>query len=671
MAKRHPTTDYWPTELDAEAAEAELTELLERANPSLRPVELATVFDDGATRVLRAADLGGELEGLPPTASVEVLVTAVRTTVDGVNTRALVWLNTRSAPPAQVSLGLDVTWSRDEGGLKLEGMVLTDYEEVHANGPLFADVTMNAFGANAFFESEMNRGIDDYYMRIDRRAGTSFQGMQGVAVGDANGDGLEDLYVCQQVGLPNRLMLHNADGTATDAASAAKVNYIDVTRAVLFVDLDNDGDQDLAQGIGPLLVIAYNDGAGVFKDQLIFEHEGQEQIYSLSAADADGDGDLDLYAGRYALEGVMHGVPTPYHDADNGAANAYWRNDGARAFVNATDEVGLGEPNTKFTLASLWDDFDDDGDLDLYVVNDFGRNNLFRNDGSGHFEDVAEAAGAVDIGAGMGATTGDFDLDGDPDLYVTNMWSAPGLRIASQSDAFMGGESKDVHRWYVQHAGGNSLLRNRGDGTFEDVTDEARVAIGRWGWGGLFTDFDNDGREDLYVPCGHATNRASTEESSPPDTTPKEQYANAFGAVHRMVMYEDVSWSGGERNLAYLNTGTPRFADVSAVSGADLPDDTRAAALVDWDEDGRVDLVLKSRNAPRLRLLRNVNGARGGWIAFELEGNGTTTNRDAIGARVSVELEGHTLKKRVQAGSGYLAQSSKRLHFGRAGAVGA
>jgi hypothetical protein len=681
MAKRRPTADYWPSELDAEAAEVRLSRLLEAGSLALRPAATEEVFADASTRVQRASDLTGELVPLGPCAEVQVRVTAVRSGPEEVETTAVAQLYW-ALEPAQTSLTFESTWTRSDDGLDLGEVRLTDFEEVRTENLLFADVTMNAFGANEFYASEFNRGIDDYYMRIDRRAGTAFQGMQGLAVGDVDGDGLEDVYACQQVGLPNRLFLHAADGTARDNAVEAKVNYLDVTRTVLIVDLDNDGDQDLAQAIGPLLVIAYNGGGGQFDEQVVLTHEGQEQIYSLSAADADNDGDLDLYAGRYALEGVMHGVPTPYYDANNGATNAYWRNDGERTFTNATAESGFGASNTKFTLASLFEDFDEDGDLDLYVVNDFGRNNLFQNDGTGHFVDVAAESGAVDIGAGMGATVGDFDLDGDQDLYVTNMWSAPGLRISGQSERFMEGAHADVHRWFYQHAGGNSLLRNRGDGTFEDVTDEAHVAVGRWGWGGLFTDFNNDGLDDLYVPCGHATNRRSSEDleayfwhrvisSSPPDASPKEQYANAFGAVHRMVMYEDVSWNGSEPNLAYLNLGSPRFADVSAVSGADLPDDSRAAALIDWDEDGRVDLLVKSRNAPRLRLLRNTSSADGGWIAFELVGNGTTTNRDGIGARVSVELEGRTLRRRLQAGSGYLAQSSKRLHFGLGAATAA
>src|SRR5262245_54388100 len=134
------------------------------------------------------------------------------------------------------------------------------------------------------------------------------------------------------------------------------------------------------------------------------------------------------------------------------------------------------------------------------------------------------------------------------------------------------------------------------------------------------------------------------------------------------------SWSGRERNCAFLNTGGPRFATISAVSGLDFPDDGRAAALVDWDQDGDLDLWVSNRNAPRLRFLRN--DARGGhFLALRPVGNGTTTNRDAIGARVEVsggELAEGRLVKTVRAGEGVLSQSSKWLHFGlgRAARIG-
>ena len=702
-----------PTERAARRAEAELGRLFtELVSAAEVPAELgfragsragagAPLFDEGGLSVVRhpaaeeqqgpngfgaflvdaRAALGADARSaLGGDLSAEVMVLAI----DGVRdptTRARCVLAARGAAPAQVAFGVEARWSTaaDEG-LVLDELTLLDYEVVGAARPLFVELTPWVLGDADYYREELLRGVDDYFMRVDRRGGSNFQGMQGISIGDVDGDGLEDVYIGQQVGLPNRLLIKHPDGTASERAAEAKLDLLDVTRVALIVDIDNDADRDLVLGVGPRLVIAYNDGRGVFEEQLELPMLGPEQFYNLSAADADGDGDLDLYAGRYALEGVAHGLPTPYHDADNGSANTYWQNDGGRVFTDATGESGLAQNNTRFTLSSVWDDFDEDGDQDLYVVNDFGRNNLYQNDGRGHFEDVAEALGALDIGAGMGAAVADYDLDGDQDLYVTNMFSASGLRIASRPD-FMGGRHPEVQPWYVKHASGNSLLRNRGDGSFEDVTAAAGVAMAHWAWGGVFTDFNNDGLEDLYVPCGHATQRGAARDLevfywqrvvalSPPDASQKEDYATAFAAMHRMVMYEGFSWSANERNLAYLNTGGPSFAfaDVSAVSGLDWPEDSRSAVLTDWDEDGRVDVLLKNRNGPRLRLLHNRSAAEGNWIAFELVG--TTCNRDAVGALVEVALGtesgGRVLKERVHAGDGFLAQSSLRPHFGLA-----
>jgi len=184
-------------------------------------------------------------------------------------------------------------------------------------------------------------------------------------------------------------------------------------------------------------------------------------------------------------------------------SNILFRNDDGE-FVDATAELGLDDNNTKFSLASIWEDFDGDGDLDLYVSNDYGRNNLYRNDG-GHFHDVAMEVGADDMAAGMGVTVSDADGDGDMDVYVTNMFSSAGLRIAGQDHQFMQG-SDEVRAKYQRHARGNTLLANRGDGTFEDVTLASGAAVAGWSWGSQFLDLNNDGLEDVYAPNGFLTN---------------------------------------------------------------------------------------------------------------------------------------------------------------------
>ena len=144
-----------------------------------------------------------------------------------------------------------------------------------------------------------------------------------------------------------------------------------------------------------------------------------------------------------------------------------------------------------------------DGDLDLYVANDYGRNCLYRNDG-GHFSDVAATAGVEDIAAGMSVSWCDYNGDGRPDLYVGNMFSSAGERIAYQR-RFQPGADDEVRRQFQRHARGNTLFENTGEGTFRDVSLDRDVTMGRWAWGSPFVDINNDGRPDLLVANGYIT----------------------------------------------------------------------------------------------------------------------------------------------------------------------
>ena len=143
-----------------------------------------------------------------------------------------------------------------------------------------------------------------------------------------------------------------------------------------------------------------------------------------------------------------------------------------------------------------------------------------------------------------------------------------------------------------------------------------------------------------------------------------DEYIDAWESTRILTVQEGNSWSGNENNHLFLNLGGMRFADVSQLSGCDCVGDGRAVATLDWDDDGRIDFLLKNRTGPRLQLLRNVYPGGGAFLAVELRGNGTTSNRDAIGARVNVDLGDRIVARTLYAGDGFLAQSSKRLHFG-------
>lgn len=380
---------------------------------------------------------------------------------------------------------------------------LLAFEELVRPALMFTECTGTVLADVPGWREQLLHGAEYWFGRTDAVGELHFMGHQGIAVADVNGDGLEDLYVAMATGLPNKLLLQNPDGTVRDVAAEANVAWLDDTKGVLFADMDNDGDQDLLCAMGPSIVLCKNDGRGKFHRFIPIRAPTPAAFYSLAVADFDSDGDLDIYGCRYVKERYGVSIPIPFHDANNGPTNHLLRNDGNDMYTDVTAEVGLNVNNARFSLAAGWGDYDADGDLDLYVANDFGRNNLYRND-RGRFVDVAARAGVEDQAAGMGVSWSDFDVDGDLDLYVSNMFSAAGNRIAYQ-DRFHEGIDAGERAGIQRHSLGNTLLVNRGDGTF-GAAGAADVRMGRWAWGAMFVDLNNDGYDDIVVPNGFLTN---------------------------------------------------------------------------------------------------------------------------------------------------------------------
>ncbi len=391
---------------------------------------------------------------------------------------------------------------------RIQRIQLEQYEEaeLQAGGKsLFRECTEAVLSKEEMSRDALGRGVGYWVQRVDRLLGPDFFGHQGLAIGDVNGDGLDDVYVCQSGGLPNRLFVQNPDGTASDKARQAGVDFNDVSSSALLVDLDNDGDQDLVlcTRSGPATIFLENDGQGKFTVKTILR-EGDH--LSATAADYDEDGDLDIYLCGYRPQTddvETYPMPMPFHDANNGGRNAMLRNDGNWQFPDVTEEVGLDVDNRRYTFAASWEDYDNDGDLDVYVANDFGRNNLYRNDG-GKFINAAPETNTEDFNFGMSASWGDYNRDGWMDLYISNMFSGAGNRIVTKS-LFRPGVTDDVRASFLRMSRGNTLFENTGDGKFRETSVEAGVTLGRWAWGSNFVDINNDGWEDLIVANGHIT----------------------------------------------------------------------------------------------------------------------------------------------------------------------
>ncbi|MGA8593251.1 MAG: FG-GAP-like repeat-containing protein [Bryobacteraceae bacterium] len=542
-------------------------------------------------------------------------------------------------------------------------------------GPAFIEITAECLAGNASYRQQMLRGVDYWRTIYDAAAGVDVYGNNGVAVGDFDGDGFDDFYVCQPSGLPNRLYKNRGDGTFEDVTDATGLGLLDGTASALFADFTNSGMQDLlvVRTSGPLLYL--NRGHGKFQlkpDAFQFAKPPAGTFTGVAAADYDRDGFLDIYFCLYAYyQGLsQYTHPKPYYDAQNGPPNFLLRNRGDGTFEDVTERSGMNQNNNRFTFACGWCDYDGNGWPDLYVANDFGRKNFYRNNGDGTFTDIAHEAGVDDFGAGMSVSWFDYDHDGRNDLYVADMWSVAGKRVTEQ-EYFLSGVDSGIRQAYRKHAAGNSLFQNEGAGQpLSDVTRKAHVAMGRWSWAADVWDFDHDGFADLYVTNGFISGANRQDLSSffwrqivsrSLDTgSGSMDYELAWNAINELIR-SDHSWNGYERNVFFLNNRDGTFAEISGPLGLDFDDDSRAFALADFDHDGRLEVILKNRNTPQLRILHNELNPIGNSVIFRLRGN--KSNRDAIGAVVAVEAETRQVKF-LQAGSGFLSQHTKELSFG-------
>jgi tetratricopeptide (TPR) repeat protein/peroxiredoxin len=601
-----------------------------------------------------------------------------------------------------------LTWARSSSGdLRVIQWQPRSETISRSATPVFADITRAALGGNPSYAAQLLHGTDYWRTILDSACGIDVYGHNGVSVGDIDGDGRDDLYICQPAGLPNRLYRNRGDGTFDDITDSAGVGVLENSSCALLLDINNDGRQDLivVRADGPMLFL--NQGDSKFRHQpsaFHFQTPPLGTFTGAAARDYDRDGWIDIYFCLYTYyQGTdQYKYPTPYYAAENGPPNFLMRNNRDGTFEDVTAEAGLNINNTRYSFACAWNDFNRDGWPDLYVANDFGRKNLYRNNGNGTFTDVAADLGVEDVGAGMGVCWLDCENTGFDDLYTANMWAAAGQRITAQ-DIFQRGAPPQTRELYRKHAMGNSLFRNpssrnrttiseakRKQDSFADLTSAAGVRNGRWSWSCDAFDFDHDGFPDLYIANGMVSGPKVQDAGglypsapremptspvddlnsffwrqvvakSPSDGTPAAAYEQGWSAINELIR-ADRTWSGYERNVFYASNRDGTFCDISGATGLDFREDGRAFAITDFDHDGRQEILLKNRNAPQVRVLKNVLPGLPPSISFRLRG--TKSNRDAIGAIVTLQAESGSQTKSVQAGSGFLSQHSKDLFFG-------
>lgn len=541
---------------------------------------------------------------------------------------------------------------------------------------LFQDATANIIRNDDCFSKQLAYGLDDWAKWIP---GIDIMGNHGIAIGDPNNDGFEDIYLCQPEGLPNLLISQRSDGSAGDIAQETGTNLLDESRAALFVDLDNDGDEDLVVSTKRELLLMSNNGNGEFQ----LEHR-VHNVYdggSISASDFDLDGDLDLFVCRYQPmlhEGDFFPHPNDFLNAQNGGPNVLLRNDEGWSFQDVTTEVGLQKENKKFSRCGLWIDFDQDGDQDLYVVNQFSSNQLFKND-KGQFSLDGKPTPFHDASSSRSGSLGDYNADGKMDIFIAAEALPEAKRLDLQStDAANGTQSALI----------NSLAKesrvvyspNDEQQSASSYRLPAPIFASQMTFGSANLDINNDGYDDVIITNGQLSRSRESLDSTlelswiqqlhaseNPNQSGSPSEPSPFDTITRSLSDEirrGASFGEHQRNVCLLGLGPIGFANFSSLSGIDFPDDGRAVATVDWDQDGDLDVIINSRTAPQIRILLNQLESDNQSISVRLKG--TQSNRDAIGARVELYLADRKspVVQTVNGGSGTLSQSSKVLHFG-------
>lgn len=510
-------------------------------------------------------------------------------------------------------------------------------------------------------------------------------GPAGITTADYDNDGLYDLMIPD--GAESKLFHNTGNGHFEDVTAKAGLAGLDGVSVALFADYDNDGLKDLfvSRTFKPNQLF-HNNGDGTFTDVTKKSGIAEDCCTTVASwADYDNDGFLDLYVGRY-LDPRLD-IPTTFY-ARNGLPNQLYHNNGDGTFTNVTEKSGVGE--TGLCLGSVWGDYNDDGYPDLYVVNDFGRKTLYRNNKNGTFTDVTVETGTLAYGAGMNASMGDYDNDGKLDIYVTNIrsdeawyaeWPTVGrymlnswrqgvwitdmplyFQIFKQSGA-------NYIKVFQEMAAGNNLFRNKGDGTFEDATVKANANPLGWFWGASFADFDNDGWQDIYAADGWVYNDKDTEiELDFLNNVVSEQKLYKTGVLFDPEHFGHTSWHGWEHNRYLRNRGDGSFEEVGRAAGNDLLLNSRGVAVADFWNRGVMDVAV-SASTDKHALLRNDVGVDRHWLQVQLVG--TKSNRDGVGARISIKAGGKPQMRELVLGDGYGSQNSLRQHFGLGSATSA
>ncbi len=482
----------------------------------------------------------------------------------------------------------------------------------------------------------------------------------GVAAEDVTGDGRADILLVGGAGL--ELYEGLGEGRFADITAAAGLVYkrpdgnFGEPRQPLIADFDNDGDQDiLITYVDDDHRLYANAGNGRFQDVSAASNLGGRGLVGGPAVafDYDRDGLLDVYIGYFG-DYPRGALPTLSRRNFNGQANKLFRNLGGLRFEDVTK--GSGVDNTGWTQAASHTDLDGDGWQDLIVGNDFGINAYLRNLGNGRFEDVSAKLGVDKPSFTMNVGLADLNADGHPDVYISNIVTMvkDDKYVSPSKDTPAHFDPASMARMRVVEANDLFISRTKGGRL---VGFDRSMSVGRgksstgWAWDADFFDYDLDGDDDLYCLNGMNDYRVYSEQPYYTSVLDRKETIQLVAAER-------------ERNVFFINEGGA-LKNASEGSGLDFIGNSRSAAYLDFDDDGDLDVVVNDYHGSA-RVFRNeLDAGDRRWVMLRLRGDPSKgSNRDAIGARITIDAGDRTIWREVHGSIGYLSAHPKVVHAG-------
>lgn len=548
-----------------------------------------------------------------------------------------------------------------------------------------AERLQSALDRKPTFEATTVAGLDTLPV-VDRREAIR-RGGYAIAAGDYDNDGRADLLLGNWGSVK---LMHNTGKGFEDATLSAGLKGETLVKAAAFVDLDGDGQRDLimlrfvpsgADSVGDF--VAYrNLGNGKFelKEGVLPRSRTYDRAMPLTLADFDGNGTVDIYVGFPGARDFTNNLAQAKRK-QGVYSQGVWFNDGAWKFHESPATSAILSARDTYPHSAIATDLDQDGQVDIIVVDDSGRvNPVYRNVGRGEFMDVTTRLGLAAPGWSMGLSTGDYDGDGKLDIITTNVSFHAARRIAREAEGTVNAKSavgQTLAAVRASHVGA-LLYHNLGDGRFEEVAAKAGVAdVGDGAGGAEWIDYNGDGNLDLYVPNGlwSANSKETLDSEFVRGVVMSPAFSQESDVVGRSVFQaspgfnpmltalrsyktatgeDGMSLGGHQRHRLFRNNGDATFTEVGYLEGADRTEDGYIASAVDEDGDGRLDLVLRNTDpAPHVNsapvvVLRNT-GVGQHNLLVQLKGH---ANIDGFGATVTASVAGRQIFREIRATNG-------------------